>query len=328
LVTAMIDPQLVVYRCTRPGDVEYFSQAELDENQQKHPGAKPWQQGEQVTTLGQPFTGVQAVEYRLANRTADDFRQFKQYYGIEDDPTLLEPGWADFLVDALRSPGVGAFLLMIAFIALYLELHSPGVGIGGFVAAVCFVLFFWSNFLGGTAGWLAVTLFALGVCCLLLELFVLPGFAIFGLGGGALMLMSLVLASQKTFDIIPQNAYQFAELQRSLLTIAGAVVGFAAVASLLRKWLPHVPILNQVLLPPPSDEEAQTIRRRESLANFQDLLGTRGVTTTQLTPSGKARFGDRLIDVLTDGDLIARGTEVEVVVVYGTRVIVKAVEHT
>ena len=70
------------------------------------------------------------------------------------------------------------------------------MGIGGFVSAVAFMLFFWSKFLHGTAGWLEVLLFLGGVCFLLLEVLVLPGFGIFGLGGGAMILASLVLASQ------------------------------------------------------------------------------------------------------------------------------------
>ena len=157
-----------------------------------------WERGELVTTPGIPLklTGTQAEEYHLANHVVDNFAQFKQYYGLENDPTLVEPGWADFLIEALASPGVAVLLLVIGWRGLYIELHAPGIGIGGFVAAVCFLLFFWSRYLGGTAGWLEVLLFVAGVCCLLLEVFVIPGFGIFGLGGGALVLASLILASQ------------------------------------------------------------------------------------------------------------------------------------
>jgi membrane-bound ClpP family serine protease len=326
LVAAMIDPQLAVYRYSRLGDTAYFCQEEIDAYEQKHPEAKKWQRGLQVTIPGQQFlvSGSRAKEYGLANLNAESFTDFKKHYNLEHEPALLEPGRADILIEALASPGVAAFLLMVGFVALYVELHSPGIGLGGFIATVCFVLFFWSHYLGGTAGWLEVTLFAAGIACLLLEFFVLPGFGIFGLGGGVLVLTSLVLASQ-TF-VWPRNAYQFTQLQRSLLSIAGAAAGFAVVAALLQKWLPRAPILRQVFLEPPSGEEAETIRRREAMADFQDLLGARGLATTQLTPSGKARFGNRLVDVMTDGDVIARGTQVEVVQVSGTRVIVKAAE--
>jgi membrane-bound ClpP family serine protease len=325
----MIDRHLEVFRCTRPpNEVDYFSPEELDEYQRKHPDAKKWQKGMPVTSSGQQLLvgGERAVEYGLATRTVEDFAEFRHCYGLEKDPALLEPGWADYLIEALASPGVAAFLLMVGFVALYIELHSPGVGIGGFVATVCFVLFFWSHYLAGKPEWLEVSLFVAGICCLLLEFFVLPGYAIFGLGGGILVLVSLILASQTSREW-PQNAYQFAELQRSLLTIAGAGVGFVVVAVLLRKWLPSAPILGQVFLAPPSGEEAQTISRREALIDLHELHGARGVAATQLTPSGKARFGSRLVDVITDGDVIRRGTQIEVVEIIGNRVIVRAVER-
>ena len=221
---------------------------------------------------------------------------------------------------------MAALLLMIAFIALYAELHTPGIGMGGFIAAVCFLLFFWSHYLGGTAGWLEITLFLAGVCCLLLEIFVLPGFGIFGLGGGCLILVSVVLASQ-TF-VVPQNAYQFAQLQRSLLTVIGAAAAVIVAAVLLRRFLPEAVLFNQLLLKPPAGEEAQTIRRREAMVDLRDFVGKQGTTTTQLTPSGKARFDDALLDVIADGDLIQRGAQVEIVEVHGSRVVVRALEKS
>ena len=324
LMAAMIDPDLDVFRYTRrddPGHVEYFSEEELAQQ----PDPEGWIKGDPVTMRGVRFraTGEKAVDYWLARYTVDSFDQFKQIYGLEKDPRLREPGWADVLIDALASPAMAALLLMIAFAALYIELHAPGIGIGGFVAAVCFLLFFWSRFLEGTAGWLEVILFVAGLSFLLLEVFVLPGFGIFGLGGGLLVIASLILASQTFF--VPHNPYQFGQMRRSLLAIVGAGAGVIASAVLLRRWLPRAPIMSQVLLAPPSGEEAETIGHRESLVDFQDLLGARGTTTTQLTPSGKARFGDQLIDVMADSEVIAPGTEIEIVEVHGNRVLVRAV---
>ena len=45
-----------------------------------------------------------------------------------------------------------------------------------------------------------------------------------------------------------------------------------------------------------------------------------------VTPSGKANIDDELIDVISDGDLIPLGAEIEVVEVRGTRVLVRAIE--
>ena len=203
------------------------------------------------------------------------------------------------------------------------ELHHPGTGVGAFVAVVCFLLFFWSHYLGGTAGWLQVTLFLAGTCCVLLEVFVLPGFGIFGLGGGAMILASIVLASQ-TF-ILPRNEYQFERLETSLLTVAGAAVGLIAFAIVAHHHLPRSRLFGHIMLEPPAGEEAEFIRQHEALADFRQLLGARGTTTTVLMPSGKARFGDQLVDVIADGEMIDRGATVEIIEVRGSRVLVRQV---
>ncbi|MEE8451746.1 MAG: NfeD family protein, partial [Thermoguttaceae bacterium] len=334
LVAAMIDPKLEVFPYNpvdNPKAIRYLSEEEFERLADADPDARKWQKGMAVTRADQPLLvdGNRAVQFGLANRTVEHFAQFKRHYDLQDDPALVEPGWADFLIEALASPGVGALLLTIAFVAMYAELHAPGIGIGGFTAAVCFLLYFWSHHLGGTAGWLEIILFVAGVSCLLLEVFVLPGFGIFGLGGGCLVLASVILATQ-TF-VVPHNTYQYAQLQRSLLSIAGAGIGVVAATLLLRRWLPQTPIFNRLFLNPPAGDKARQISRRETLIDLggidpEDFIGAEGTATTQLTPGGKARFGDMLVDVITDGDVVARGTRIEVVELQGNRVVVRGKE--
>ncbi len=316
LPAAMIDPELAVYECRRLNLVEFLSDEELADQ------VGDWEQGRRITTPGVPFRarGREAVEYGLATRVVESFDELKRHFALEDDPDLVAPGWADHLVEAMAAPGVSMLLLMIGGFALYFELHTPGLGIGGFLATVCFVLFFWAHYLGGTAGWLEILLFTVGVGCVLLELFVLPGFGVFGLGGGALVILSLVLASQ-TF-VVPRNPYQMAQFQQSMLTIAGAAVGMTAAAVLARRWIPSTPGLRHVVLAPLESEEAADLSRREAMVDLVNLLGKRGKTTTPLTPSGKARFDNLLVDVLTGGEPVGRGVAVEVVEVHGNRVVV------
>ena len=55
------------------------------------------------------------------------------------------------------------------------------------------------------------------------------------------------------------------------------------------------------------------------------MLGRQGTTITPLAPSGKARFGEQLVDVIADGEFIERGQSVVVVETRGNRVLVKSV---
>jgi membrane-bound serine protease (ClpP class) len=320
LAAALIDPNLEVFQCSQPnGEEAFLSDHEL----QQPENAGKWTKGRLITNPNNPLQvkGNEAAAMGLAYRVVDDFRKFCNEYGLENEPELAEPGWANVLIDALGSTGMAVLLLLVGLTGLYLELHSPGMCVGAFVALVCFALFFWSRYLGGTAGWLEVILFLSGVTCLLLEIFVIPGFGIFGLGGGAMVIVSLILASQ-TF-VLPRNSYQFEQLQRSLLTIAGAVGGLLVGMFFFRKWLPRTPILGRLVLEPPDEAERENIGRRELLVDLQGLVGRRGVTTTPLYPAGKARLGDSLVDVIADGEMIDRGKAIEVVEVRGNRVLVR-----
>jgi hypothetical protein len=325
LWAAMFNPHLDVFRCQRLGDTEYFCDEELQSRQPKlAQGEKgpPWEKGDRVTRPGQTLSlrGEKAQEYGLAT-VAENFAQFKQSYNLENDPTLVEPGWVDHVAHFLGRPEMVAVLIFLGGLGIYIELHAPGLGIGAFMAVVAFALFFWSHFLEGTAGWLEVTLFVTGCICLLTEIFVLPGFVIFGLGGGLLILASIILASQTFF--IPQNEYQVDRLQSSLMALSLSVGGLIGSIWVLNHWLPRAPVLQHVFLAPPEGEEAEIISRREMLVDLDNLLGTVGVATTPLGPSGKARFGNHLVDVISTGDFIARDSHVVVLEVHGNRVVVR-----
>jgi membrane-bound ClpP family serine protease len=143
----------------------------------------------------------------------------------------------------------------------------------------------------------------------------LPGFGIFGLGGGLMVLVSLILASQ-TF-VLPHNTYQFAQLQSTLLVLVGAAVGAVVAAVTISRWLPGLPAPGMV----------QAAGSQGAMSEYDDLVGARGTTTTQLTPSGKARVEGRLLDVIADCELVERGTQITIVEVHGNRIFVRPIDE-
>jgi membrane-bound ClpP family serine protease len=324
LLSAMIDPDidLFIYHTQKTGENRYYS----DEEARSQPDAGNWQRQARVKPLGETLrlTANRAQELGLTAHIVDSFDEFKQLYGIEGDVRVAEPNWALELIEALSSPALAILLLVIGFVGIYIELHSPGVGIGGFVAAVAFLLFFWSHFLEGTAEWLEVLLFLGGIFCVLIEVLVLPGFGIFGLGGGAMILASLILASQ-TF-VLPRTESQMIELRHSLTIVAAASLIVVVSSIALRRYLPRAPIFSKLLLDPPPEEDLIDLDHREALADFSHLVGEQGVAATNLMPAGKAEFNGQLVDVIADGLPIDRGSAVTVVKTRGNRVLVRAVE--
>jgi membrane-bound serine protease (ClpP class) len=318
LPLALIDPSVEVYPYTRIGSdtVRYLSAAEYDSLEDRD----DWQRGERPLKTADGLTGLKLEELGLA-RAVQNIDEFRTIYQIEGELRPIRANWALVFIEWLSDPRIAGLLLFVAWFALMFEMSSPGVGLPGFISATCFLLYFWSQFLHGTAGWLEVLLFAAGMVFVAVELFLIPGTGAFGIGGGLMIIASIILASQ-TF-VLPANAYQMKQLPVSLLVMATGLAGGVAAIFVIRRFLPNTPYLNRMLLKPPEGEELEELNRRESLVSWEHLAGKTGFTTTPLVPAGKAQFGDELIDVISDGEMLERGTSVYVAEVLGNRVIVR-----
>jgi membrane-bound ClpP family serine protease len=318
LGAAMLDPTLKVYKYHNQanGLTQYWSEQEAQ-------GKDGWTKGAAITSDDGPLrlTGDEAARLEVA-QVVNNFEELKRYYDLQDNPRMVDPTWIDKLLHFLASPSVSLFLLLIGGAAVYAELQTPGVGLGGMIAFICFLLYFWAHFFEGTATALEILLFVSGLGCLVLEIFIFPGMGLFGLFGGAMIIVSLVLASQ-TF-VLPRNSYEIEQMQHSLLVVGGAALGVVAAIAGLRRWLPHAPLFNRMLLEPPSPEELEDLDYRETLVSYEHLLGRNGEAITRLAPSGKARIDDELVDVITTGEFLDRGTALVVVEARGNRVVVAA----
>jgi membrane-bound serine protease (ClpP class) len=315
LPAALVAPGVEVHRAEEQGSgrVDYFSQAEL----QTRDDRESWHMGPKIGVGPMQLPGRRAEELGLVAHLVDDAEGVRKAYGLDGEIAMAEPGWSDKLLEALASPSLAWLLLLIGGAGLYIELKTPGVGFGGFVSMVAFIVYFWSQYLNGTSGWLEVMLFLAGIVCVAAEIFVLPGFGVLGLGGGLLVIASIVLASQSF--VLPVNDYQIRQMQWSLLGILGAAAGVIMLGLCIRKWLPATPFFKHVLLPPPADD------RDAFAAPLDELVGEAGTTTTRLAPAGKARIGSEIREVVSDGILIEPGTAVEVIQVRAGRVVVRPV---
>jgi membrane-bound serine protease (ClpP class) len=317
LLAAMIDPtiELATYQNKTTGETRWMSPDEVA----AQGDVAAWQVVADVKER-LAFNGQEAQQQGLAWRTVDTFDELKQQFGLEGEIPNPQPNMALEFVEALATPELAMILLMVGFAGIYIELRTPGVGAGAFIGAVALLLFFWSKYLHGTAGWLEVLLFAAGFCFVMLEVFVLPGFGIFGLGGGALMLASLVLASL-TF-VRPHSEVELEELAHSVGAVALSGLGVMAFIIVSRRYLPQAPIFRNMVLEPPAEDD---LNQREAVVDYSQLIGAKGHAATDLRPAGKARINHELVDVIAEGEPLDSGTPVVVVEARGNRVVVRAV---
>jgi membrane-bound serine protease (ClpP class) len=306
------------------GRVWFMSEEDL------HNSNGEWIQGPQLReTNGElllTVDGTRAHELKLADRPVADFQELRSRLGIPPETriTPLQQTWVDKTVFILNTTGMKVLLLVLGVALLYVELHFM-TGVLGLSSVLCFVLFFWSAVLGGTAGWLEITLFVFGIACLALEIFVIPGFGVFGVTGILAMLASLVMALQ-TFGNFEPGA-DLNSLLKSVGTVLGAFMGVGILGVALARLLPHTPLYDQMTLGPPgTDDAAPRLRREHDPGELAaGLVGRHGRSLTMLRPAGKAEIDGRVIDVQSEGPFIAADAPIEVVSAQGVRVIVREI---
>jgi membrane-bound serine protease (ClpP class) len=332
LARAMADSSLKLYRVTPArgsGSAQFITKSELDEDRGRNPSR--WKDEQPVKMdEGKCLTldGETAKSYGLADAIEDDVNGVYQLEGLEPaqvrDATR-DRDWLDDLASFLRDPWTSVVLVMVGITCLILELKLPGGTLPGVIAAVCFVLFFWSHSqLNGQITWLALLLFVLGLLLIGLEMFVLPGVGVAGISGTVLVLGSLGLVA---YGHWPQSNEEWVGFGRAIGPFGISVLGAMVLAFTLARFLPSIPFMNRLMLKPVGDaaEFGEDSSALSAGAEFAELLGAVGVAATPLRPAGKVQFGDEFVDVVAEGGYVPPGARVQVIEIEGNRVVVKEV---
>jgi len=257
----------------------------------------------------------------LAEGIADSIADLTKKAGLKGNVATIEP--TGFEQIAFWITALAPLLLLGGILGAYLEFKIPGATWPGIISAICFTLFFLGHYLAGLAGWEVVALFILGMVLVLIEiLFFAHSTIVFGVVGVFLMLGSLLWTM---IDRYPgQNFFPTGKmLAVPLLNMFIAIVGAFILIALLARYLPRTSIYRRFALMesnPPGPSLAGAPRQ------FATALtpGVQGTAITVLRPSGKARFADHVVDVVTEGEFIGPQTPVTVIQTDGMRVVVKS----
>lgn len=275
--------------------------------------------------------GREAVDLKLAQSLVSDRQALKEHYQVSSEFIVLRHTSVDTAVMILNAPLITGLLIVIGLIALYVEFTLPGTFVGGLIAGLCFALFFWSRFLGGTSGWLELILFLAGISFLAMELFVIPGFGVAGISGILLVIASVVMASQ-TF-LIPHNERELNVTLMQFGIVLSSGVVFLIGAAVFTRYVGALPVARSLMLEVPTEPMIHPTRKDEPIEKPSPsptqprvVLGDHGVADSPLRPAGKMRVGDQYLDVVSDGTFIDRGKAVRIVEMSGNRIVVRAVE--
>ena len=88
---------------------------------------------------------------------------------------------------------ISSVLILIILGGIYFELQTPGVGFPIMAAIIAGILYLTPYYLNGLAENWEILMFLVGIILISIEIFIIPGFGIFGILGILFSISSLVL---------------------------------------------------------------------------------------------------------------------------------------
>lgn len=277
------------------------------------------------------MTTAEALAYGFAIARVDNEQELAALFNVSGPVESLSLTWMERFVVWLTSPIVRGVLFLLMMLGAYAEFQSPGFGLPGAIALTALVLFLGAPYMAGfTATWEIIAI-VLGLILIGVEIIVLPGMGVAGLVGILLLMIGLI-ASFVPAEPAPPNGpdwFQWPDLpqtydylQRGLIVVSAGMVASLIGMVLIARYFPRLPIATRLILPNP---QRVAIEVEDPYGGVADL-GAVGTAASLLRPAGKARFGDRLVDVVSQGDYIEPGAAIQVCERCGNRVVVRRVE--
>ena len=222
---------------------------------------------------------------------------------------------------------ISPLLLIIGVIGIYIEFKTPGFGLAGIIGIAAFALYFLGGYVSGLSGAEWVIVFIAGLALVVVELFVYPGTVALGLLGAVLMLTAIIMAM---VDVYPASAPgllpalpsldKFELPMRHLLV---ATVGGGLGIWLASRFLPKTPVYRAIVSQSASGVQTEAALEQQK----KSRQGQVGITISALRPGGKAQFGEEIVDVISQGEMVPKGTQVRIIGSSGSQALVEVLQN-
>jgi len=264
------------------------------------------------------LTANESYKYEIADTLIESIDEVLKYFKLEGAETVVQrSNWAEDVVRFLNNPIISSILIMIGFFGLFAEIKSPGWGVPGTAGLLALTLFFGSSYILQLASIVEILMFLVGLGLILLEVFVIPGFGIAGIGGILLIIASLFLALIGADPFLDMRAVSMAIIQLTVALVLSIIL-----IIVLAKFLPRTTIFKKFVLSVEEKSEEGFV----SHTTTEDMVGKMGKALTDLRPSGTAEIDGNRVDVVTDSEFIEKGSRLKIVEVEGIRVVVREVK--
>lgn len=261
------------------------------------------------------MTDKEALELGFSQGSFSNREEFEKALAIENRSeveTTVGEEIAAFIA------AISGLLLILGFGALYIEFKTPGFGVFGIIGIALIAVVFLGQFAPQLDGMLPAILLIAGVALFLVEIFIMPGTFLFGIGGIICMILALAFsydpanipeyvpeAAEETFDALPWLFGLFYMLCCAAIALVFPIA--------LSKYI--VPLLPEGWTPMLKTDLENAASPTEDVSNVN--VGDTGCAKTFLRPVGQASFimkdgSSKLLDVQTRGEIIEAGQKVRV----------------
>jgi membrane-bound serine protease (ClpP class) len=265
------------------------------------------------------LTSDEAKKYGIADTLVYNLNDCLSVFGLKDAQVIkISSNWAEDLVGFLNQPLISSILIMLGLVGIFAEIKSPGFGFPVIIGIISLLLFFGSSYILQLASVINIVLFIIGVILLLLEIFVIPGFAITGVIGIILIMGSIFLS------LVGNNLpyWDSGAVSRAAIQLSASLLFAFILIYILAKYLPKSSAFSRLVL---SNEE-KADQGFVSYPSIKELIGMEGIALTTLRPAGSAEFNGQRFDVVADWEYIPKGNKIKVIRVEGIKVVVKGLK--
>ena len=269
----------------------------------------------------------QLIDLGFSSGIINDDQELQAFMGATQMDRADE-SWSEGLVRFMTSMPVRGVLIAVFLVAMFVELITPGTGIGGTVAVLTLIAMIAPPAMIGLAGWWEIIAIVLGLIFLLIEAFVIPGFGVFGILG-VISLFAGILWSFIPAGSSLSNPNTQQDLMGALVTVMLSAFSAGVIIWLISRNLERIPVFDKLILSGASGiaSDARPTSVFSAMVSSDPVLraGETGTATTDLRPAGQADINDKLVDVVAEFGYIEAGTAVRVVSVEAMRIVVDRV---
>ncbi len=319
LAQAMVSKDMEIIEVHHQGQLKLYTQKEwehfTDDEKKAFDSSRTLVSEGELLTL----TDTEAKELGFSVgsfESLDDYLKSKDL----DVEQRIAATWSESLVRTIGK--FAPMLMLIGFGALYMEFKTPGFGLFGSIGIICLLIVFGSKYAAGLADYTEALILGLGVLCLVIEMFVMPGTLIFGGLGLMLIVASMILSFQSFTLPDPELPWQGKLFLKNIGYVLGVALGGLLFPIFGAKFILPRFSGNYKLITTETLAGAKSASVMDGHPSLE--IGQKGTAKTTMRPFGKILVGDEVYEAQCESGFIEAGTSVEISLATPSKIMVRA----